>query len=149
MDVFAGSENVEVKRVNDPSRDAPGDVVVRRGGAFERCFEVRDKPVSREDLYHFVTRVAESGGGDAIMVAVSANQGDVPVEEVCRWGYERGVSLSVFFTWDEVVSQALLWSATPALEAANMAAELIRARLVLLEVEPASIDGWIFEFDLE
>ena len=146
MDVLAAPERVEVKRVNDPSRTTPGDVVVRNEDSVERCFEVRDKPVSREDLYHFATKVAEAGEGEAIMVAVSSSQGEVPVEEVCHWARERGVALTVFFTWRDLVMQALLWAPEPTLQAATVAPDLIRTRLALLEVEPASIEGWAASF---
>ncbi|MEM8625807.1 MAG: restriction endonuclease, SacI family [Pseudomonadota bacterium] len=146
MDVFASRARVLCSRVNDPSRTRPGDVVVLDGERIERCFEVRDKPVSREDLYHFVTKVAEGGHGEAVMVAVGQAQGEVPIEEVRHWSRERGVALTVFFDWEDLARQALLWSSKPTLEAAAAAPDAIRQRLEELEVEPASVNGWTDRF---
>ena len=147
MDVFASPERVICNRVNDPSRARPGDVVILDDERIERCFEVRDKPVSREDLYHFVTKVAEGEHGEAVMVAVSKSQSIVPIEEVRHWSRERGVGLWVFLQWEDLVRQVLLWSPHPSLHAAAAAPAAIRLRLVELEVDPAAVEGWVDLFE--
>jgi hypothetical protein len=60
LDVFAGTGRVQSGRVNDPSRHYPGDVAVlaadtAEGGAdaYEKAFEVRDKPVRFSDVALF------------------------------------------------------------------------------------------------
>ena len=146
LDVFATAERVLCNRINDPSRTRPGDVVVVDGATTERCFEVRDKPVSREDLYHFVTKVAETGGGDAIMVAVSKQQVAVPTDEARHWAHDRGVALTVFSEWEPLVRQILLWAPGASLPLATAAAQAIRKRLEHLEVEPTAVDAWIERF---
>ena len=63
LDVLFGPERVITRRVNDPSRDSPGDVGILRpgnGSGIERAFEVRDKPVAAPETRRFVRRVAEA-----------------------------------------------------------------------------------------
>jgi hypothetical protein len=148
MDLFAGVERVVVRRINDPSRSTPGDVSVRSADGWERALEVRDKPVTREDLYILTRRCAEAGVSDAFMIAVASTQPEVPVLEAQAWATERGVALSVFFGWDELVRQVLTWSPDPTLAAASVLPEFVRVRLIELEVEPASVEAWTRSFEL-
>jgi SacI-like restriction endonuclease len=146
MDVFAGSERVHVGRINDPSRTVPGDVAVRLRDApvrWERVFEVRDKPVSREDLLLFITKCRAAGISEIAVVAVASAQEEIPLTEARAWAIERGMTLSVFRTWDELVRQALYWGPTPQIEALARCPAVIYERLVGLEVSPAGVSAWL------
>lgn len=144
MDVFAGERRVDARRVNDPSRSVPGDVNVRMvsGDGWERVFEVRDKPITREDLYVLVKKCQETGGNEAVMVAVAPSQPSVPVVEAQAWAAERGVALTVFTSWGELARQSLHWAPTPQLEAAAMLPSLVEQRLVELEVSGEALSLW-------
>jgi hypothetical protein len=146
MDMFAGSERVHVGRINDPSRTVPGDVAVRLRddpARWERVFEVRDKPVSREDLLLFITKCRDAGIAEIAVVAVAAAQEAIPLAEARAWAIERGMTLSVFRTWDELVRQALYWGPTPQIEALAKLPAIIYERLVGLEVSPAGASAWL------
>jgi hypothetical protein len=146
MDVFAGSERVHVGRINDPSRTVPGDVAVRSredATVWERVFEVRDKPVSREDLLLFIARCRDAGITEIAVVAVASAQEAIPLAEARAWAIERGMTLSVFRTWDELVRQALYWGPTPQIEAIAKLPAAIYERLVGLEVSPGGASAWL------
>jgi hypothetical protein len=144
LDVFAGEDRIDTRRVNDPSRKVPGDVKVRTpdGSGWERIFEVRDKPITREDLYVLATRCAAAGVPKAVMVAVAPNQGAVPLAEAQAWAAERGVTLVGEFNWKDLVDNALLWSSLPTRSGAALAAIRIERRLIDLEASPAAIERW-------
>ncbi|HEY0629897.1 MAG TPA: restriction endonuclease, SacI family [Sphingomicrobium sp.] len=143
MDVFAGEDRVDSRRVNDPSRSIPADVNVRavRGG-WERAFEVRDKPVAREDLFHFVRKCLEFEVAEAVMVAIAPNPDMSLVDEARRWAAERGVTLTLFSDWPSLVEQALHWAATPSLEAAAAAPARIEQRLIEVEASEDAVETW-------
>ncbi|CAN7660625.1 restriction endonuclease, SacI family [Phenylobacterium sp. LjRoot225] len=148
MDIVTDSQRVDVRRVNDPSRSVPGDVNVRAvgGGGWARIFEVRDKPITREDLYVLIRKCQETSVTEAVMVATAPAQPPVPVEEAQRWAAERGVNLTAFFDWRSLVRQALLWAEPSSFAAAGLAPARIERRLIELEVAEASVAQWAAEF---
>ena len=101
LDVVTEPARVDARRVNDPSRSTPADVNVRRasGDGWERAYEVRDKPVTREDLYLLVGKCAASGVADAVMVAIAPSPALSLLAEAQAWAAERGVALTVFSDW--------------------------------------------------
>ncbi len=146
MDLFAGEDRVHAGRINDPSRNVPGDVAVRdrdNVSLWERVFEVRDKVVSREDLLLFITRCRDAGVSEIAVVAVARDQQEVSLDGARSWAIERGISLTVFRTWDELLSQVLYWGPVPQALALKQLPELIYARLVELEVSSTGVDQWL------
>ncbi|MGD0192881.1 MAG: restriction endonuclease, SacI family [Rhizomicrobium sp.] len=146
LDIFAGEDRVETSRINDPDRHLPGDVGVRDAddaSRWERMFEVRDKPVSSADLYHFVQKAAKAKVQEAAFVAVARTQKEIDTEEAYDWALARGVALSVFKGWRSFVAQLLFWSSISQIDAAKEAAQHIYRRIVELEVSPAGAAHWL------
>jgi hypothetical protein len=145
LDVLAGPDRVHTRKINDPSRKVPGDVSVaspRDDEDWERVVEVRDKPVSREDLITLASRVAEVGIGEAMMVAVAAGQPALPLDEARKWAAQRDVALSLFTDWGALVRQVLLWSPIPTLKAVRLVPSYVLDRLMGLEVPKATAETW-------
>jgi hypothetical protein len=144
MDVFAGGDRVDARRVNDPSRSIPADVNVRdaSGDGWERAFEVRDKPVAREDLFHFVRKCLDFKVPEAVMAAIAPNPDLSLLDEAQRWAAERGVTLTLFSDWPTLVRQALHWAATPSLEGATLAPARIEQRLIEVEASEEAVELW-------
>jgi hypothetical protein len=144
LDVLAGADRVDARRVNDPSRTVPADVNVRAaaGEGWERAFEVRDKPVSREDLYLLVSKCAEAGVGEAVMVAIAPAPEIKLVGEAQAWAAERGVNLILFSDWSTLVRQALHWAPTPTLVAASLLPGQVEQRLIEVEASPEALAQW-------
>jgi hypothetical protein len=144
MDVFAGADRVDARRVNDPSRTIPADVNVRRavGDGWERVFEVRDKAVSREDLYLLVNKCIGGHVDEAVMVVIAPSPSMGLLDEARAWAAERGVSLNVFSDWATLIGQALHWAPAPTLEGASELPARIEQRLVELEVSEEALALW-------
>lgn len=144
MDVFAGDERVEARRVNDPSRTTPADVNVRSadGEGWERAFEVRDKAVSREDLYLLAQKCIDKHAAEAVMVAIAPSPPIALLAEAQAWAAERNVALTVFSDWASLVAQALHWAPMPTLTAASVAPGRIEQRLIEAEVSEGALTLW-------
>lgn len=144
MDVLAGEERVDARRVNDPSRSVPADVNVRSmsEAGWERAFEVRDKPVSREDLYLLASKCIEAGVGEAVMVAIAPAPEIRLLDEAKAWAAERGVNLVLFSDWGTLVGQALHWAPLPSLEAATLVPGRVEQRLIEVEASTEALKLW-------
>jgi hypothetical protein len=105
--------------------------------------EVRDKPVSDADLYHFVQKAMGAHVSEAAVVAVAQSQPTLDAGAASSWAAPRGVSLSLFVGWTSFVRQALFWSEMPQLEGAREVPKLIYERIVGLEVSEAGANQWL------
>ena len=127
--------------MNDPSRHYPGDVAVLAAedeatDVYEKAFEVRDKPVSFSDIALFGRTCVERGVREAAVVMVAIGQ-QAPEEERLRaWSATTGLSITLFMGWSTIVDQCLFWASLPKPDAASMAAETIRDRLIGVEASP-------------
>lgn len=143
MDILVGPDRVVTSRINDPSRSAPGDVLVRSTtGGWERTLEVRDKPIDHNDLINLASRAAAKDVHEVTMVAVAARQPQIDSTEAQAWAAQRDVCLTVFLKWDCLIRQVLLWGPTPSLQAAKDLPALVLERLISLEVPVTSADSW-------
>ncbi len=146
LDVFAPGVRVLSGRINDPDAKFPGDVVVldaTNQTVIEQAFEVRDKPFSEPDLYHFATKAAQSNVRKAWCVAVAglACASD-SLPRITEWARERGVSLLTYDGWHRFIPDVLNWSAGDL--AANIRDACIRIehRLVAIEASPEAVAQW-------
>ncbi|EZP68027.1 SacI restriction endonuclease [Novosphingobium resinovorum] len=145
FDVFAGPERVESGRINDPSRKYPGDVCIRSAvgsDTWEKAVEVRDKPVRAADVRIFGAKCVAMGVHEAAVLMAAADQPRLAVEELTAWAAERGLSLTLFQGWDDLIDQILFWSALPKSSAASVVVDHVQARLVTVEAPPAAIESW-------
>jgi hypothetical protein len=149
MDLIAGAARTSTKRINDPSRTVPGDVVVMRAdkSGVERVLEVRDKVVTHDDLLILATRAADKDVSDAIMVAVASGQPDIRFHEAFAWAAQKGVALTIFQDWPTLIRQVLLWSSTPTLEGARKFPRIMQERLVAMEASEEAVDSWAKRFE--
>jgi hypothetical protein len=144
FDIFAGVERVESGRINDPSRNYPGDVCVRSldGRIWEKAVEVRDKPVKQSDVLIFCKKCVEMGVREAAVVMVAPAQAQLDNSALSRWAEEFGIGLTLFYGWSSLVDQVLFWSPMSKPEAAISAVEKIEARLVIVEASPEAVAMW-------
>jgi hypothetical protein len=145
MDLLATAARVEAGRINDPDRHLPGDVGVRPpDGAsdWERVFEVRDKPVAGSDLTIFARKAAESGVSKAAVLAVAEAQPRLEERDAVEFAATIGVELTVFWGWRSFIEQSVVWSPHPRHLAAVEAYNLIRERLIQVEVSEQTLDIW-------
>jgi hypothetical protein len=112
----------------------------------ERVLEVRDKPVTHDDLLILATRASEKGVNDAIMVAVASSQQDLRLHEAQAWAAQKGVALAVFNDWSVLARQVLLWSPIATLEGARMLPRLVQERLIMMEASEETVANWVGRF---
>jgi hypothetical protein len=163
LDVEFGSHRVEVGKVFDPSRQFPGDVVVRNkpqaiapGLLLEAqdsaadnygtstvalAYEVRDKPVTANDLYHFVQRVLDHEVKRAVMIAV-ASQPPLGTEanDAIEWAAKRGVRLYVYLGWEQFLRDSMFRAQDGATPGSTYRA--IFQRLAQVEVSSEGVERW-------
>jgi SacI restriction endonuclease len=142
LDVFAGPARVESGRINDPSRKYPGDVCVRSSkdpDAWEKAFEVRDKPVVVSDVQIFGKKCVDMGVRESAVVMVSDRQPLLSVPELTMWAAGFGLGLTLFKGWSAFIEQVLFWSALPKFVAAAEAVRFIHARLLAVEASPKAL----------
>ena len=145
MDLFAGTDRVETGRINDPSRNYPGDVCVRdepNGSVIEKAIEVRDKPVSMSDVHIFVRKCIAMDVQEAALVAASTRQEPLEQATMTEWANELRIGLTIFSGWSTFVDQALFWSRLPKSAAAFEAVTAIRERLIGVEAMPEAVTLW-------
>jgi hypothetical protein len=143
LDVLVGPNRVVTRKINDPSRDSPGDVGILKPGSrdLERVFEVRDKPVAAPDVRRFVEKVAASKIERAAIVSV-ASRSSVIVPSLFDFAIERGVVLEIFQNWISLVMQVAFWSPAAPPSIASAIHERIYERLVEIVVHPRTLKRW-------
>lgn len=145
MDAAVGPERVESGRINDPSRDSPGDVCIRdvhQPEIWEKAFEVRDKPVSVGDVQIFGQKCVDMGVREVALVMLSTQQRPLDALHLNDWAYGLGIGLTLFYGWEDIVGQALFWSGLPKPEAAVQAVENITERLIAIEASQEGVGLW-------
>ena len=143
FDVFAGPERVESGRINDPSRNYPGDVAVRAlDGSWEKAVEVRDKPVAESDIYIFGRKCLETGVRESAVLLAATNQPQLNDAGIAGWASRSGLGLTLFYGWPTLVDQALFWADVARVDAIAAAVTHIDARLIGLEASSAAVALW-------
>lgn len=145
MDAVAGPDRVESGRINDPSRNYPGDVCVRSAAdpaAWEKALEVRDKPVTAADVQIFGKKCVDLGVREAAIVMVSERQERLDQKALNKWADGFGIGLTLFHGWAMFIDQALFWSGEPKPVAASQAVQFIHRRLVAVEASPEAVALW-------
>lgn len=141
-----GREVVEAARVNDPDRHLPGDVGVRYrpGGTWRLVLEVRDKPVSVEDLMLLAQKAAKAGVARAGCLAISSSQRSLDPAEARAWALKHGVVLEVLQSWSAFVDACLYWGPATASPVELVATAIVEAHRHLVEVEASvsAVERW-------
>lgn len=143
FDALYGSELVVSGRINDPSRNFPGDVnVLGTTGLVIRAVEVKDKPVSANDVHIFVQKCLDMKVLACSYVMVARAQEHLNASQLKIWAKDFGVSLSIYPDWATLIDGAFCWSAEPLSETVSKMVHSIRTRLIKIEAPPASVVRW-------
>lgn len=144
FDVFAGATRVESGRINDPSRNYPGDVCVRSvdDSSREKAVEVRDKPVKESDVHIFCKKCVGMTVREAAVVMVAPGQVQLDNDALSKWAADFGIGLTLFYGWQSLVDQVLFWAPMSKPEAAISAGERIEARLITVEASTEAVAMW-------
>jgi hypothetical protein len=136
-------DDVRSRKINDPSRDYPGDVQAYLNGVPFLAVEVRGKAVPATELDAFVTSCAEVG---ITRVAVLV---DAPVHRPInrddlnsRFLGSGSVHLAIYESITDLVESALEWTDEPQDLAASLFVTSALARLKEVEVADAALERW-------
>lgn len=136
-----GRDAISVSRINDPSRQFPGDVGIKDGKNVNRSFEVRDKNVTHQDIQNFISKCLEKGIYKCGVIAVSSNQSKIDEKSLVLWSENREVSLALFFQWEQLINETLFWTKSAFLNV-NETYQFISDYLRELEISDEGIEKW-------
>jgi hypothetical protein len=136
-------EDVRTRRVNDPSRDVPGDVQVYQKLAPVLTVEVRAKLVNIADLNDFRDKVSSSPFPHGVVAAVASRQPRVDRMAIMRDAWSSyGFLLTVYVDFGDLLVDALAWGGRPLPDALQSYPGKALRRLEEMEVAGRSLQRW-------
>jgi len=144
LDTMYGDNRIVAKRINDPSRNMPGDIGILELGndkTIERVFEVKDKPITIKDLELLIDSVRRTSTSKVAMLAVSYAQESIDTEISIRWAEARQIRLRVFIGWKDLLHETLFWSSEHNI-AIGCAVRQITKRIIYYEVSKEGFQKW-------
>lgn len=137
-------DEVRTRRLNDPSRDFPGDVQAILDGSVAVAVEVRGKPVEASDIANFVAACEAAGIGRAVVFVDAAPTKESEVGEVLSDLMRRGrlTQAVVFATSRRLLEDALLWSPRPSAGVIAKFVDNFLTRLRDIEVSVLTLNEW-------
>ncbi|WIE60955.1 restriction endonuclease, SacI family [Curtobacterium sp. MCLR17_032] len=136
------STDVRSRRLNDPSRDLPGDVHAASGGVVVLAMEVRGKGVTVSDFSTFATACDAAGVHRAVMFVDAPHQIDLTAHVQVNNQLIRTTQVSAFTSASQLLAAALLWSAAPLESAIESLSARFLERLREIEVTLATLQEW-------
>jgi hypothetical protein len=138
-----GHDDVRSRKINDPSRDLPGDVQAYYEDKPIAAAEARGKAVPETEVTAFARACADAEIDRAYIVALWPKH-----KPIDRSIYERvlvsdGVVLNAIETPLELLRSAIDWSGTSAAEALQNFAFSTLERLKEIECSEATLEEWV------
>ena len=111
IDTVFGDSVVSMGKINDPDRRAPMDVAVTGAhDTYVLAYEVKDKPVGEQAVRSSIEKARSSFPIENVCVlSVGSKQGPLADGELERWARERGVNLSIVYSWSAFISAAAVF----------------------------------------
>src|SRR5699024_7308647 len=134
--------NVVTRRINDPSRDFPGDVHVRDETSVDLAMEVRGKPITQSDVGTFIREASSANIRRAIMFVDSMAQSPMDIGREVNNAAQEGVQLAVYVSVTELLADTFLWSSLPAHKVAETFSQNMLEKLREIEVPAVSLEEW-------
>ncbi len=135
-------------RVNDPSRNMPGDVAIVRATEPVIAIEVRQKQVSFADTMHFAESLRQGAVPLGLIAMLSPDQArldDVAVQVQAESDF--GVALDCVYGVRQLLVTAFAWSGAPLESSLESFPKLFLYRLREIEVADATIVEWADLFE--
>lgn len=136
--------DVRTRRINDPSRDYPGDIQVFLDERPLLSDEVRAKKVLPTEVTAFVAACRAAGIERAFIVVLASLHEPLPVSDLRQIAIEdHGVLLTIIETSEHLIDEALTWSFRPLYLTLRDFSEAVLQRLIEIEADPASPARWV------
>lgn len=133
--------DVKSRRINDPSRDLPGDVHVMLGGEVEMAVEVRGKEVTVSDAASFVAACSERDVPRSVLVVDSQPKSLLELSDILQ-SANGDMVVDIFVSARSFLDVALLWSASELQESIPQFVSCFASRLQEIEVTSESLEEW-------
>lgn len=135
--------DVRARRLNDPSRDMPGDVHAFAGEDAILAIEVRGKPVPPTEFAAFADACAEAEIRRAFLVVDADRQVPFDLADVESGALTRGdVQGILYHSAAEFSDHAIAWADTSARAAVTRLAERVLVRLREVEASRSALEEW-------
>lgn len=135
-------DEVKTRRINDPSRDLPGDVHAVLGKSVAVAMEVRGKAVTAADLSSFAKACESAGVGRAVMFVDAPQQIALDVHVLIDTHFIRGIQVAAFTSAARLLADALLWARLPLENAIEAFSKNYLTRLREIEVTVPTLQEW-------
>lgn len=135
-------DEVKTRRINDPSRDFPGDVHAMVGKTIAVAMEVRGKSVSPSDLSSFSRACEAAGLNRAVMFVDAPQQMDLEAHVAVNAHFVRSTQVAAFTSAAPLLADALLWARLPLDKAIESFSKDFLARLRAIEVTVPTLEEW-------
>lgn len=133
---------VRTRRINDPSKDSPGDVQVLDESGVALAMEVRGKRVSPSDVTSFAQACFAADITRAVVFVDSDQQEPLNVDELTRTGNLGNLQVMAFTSVADLLASTLLWNKSPTGDATESFPKLMLERLQEIEVPVSSLKEW-------
>jgi hypothetical protein len=135
-------EEVRSRRLNDPSRDLPGDVHASLGESVTVAMEVRGKAVTASDLATFANACEAAGVSRAVMFVDAPQQMELGTHVAVNNMLIGATQVAVFGSAAHLLTDALLWARLPLEAAIESFSERFLARLREIEATLPMLQEW-------
>ncbi|MCX4421082.1 restriction endonuclease, SacI family [Streptomyces mirabilis] len=136
---------VASRRLNDPSRDFPGDVhALRNDGSPLLAVEVRGKPVTPEELEQFVRSVTDADIPRAALVVHAVGHRSLLLNEMTTIRLEQkyGRLVKISESVSSFMRDLFVWSSHDTLEILSSFPDDMYKRMSEIEVRQQELDRW-------
>lgn len=134
--------DVRTRRINDPSRDLPGDVHALLGTTVVAAMEVRGKTVSDADLSSFARACDEAGIRRAVMFVDASGQAFLNPAAIIRDAGLAETQVVVFDSAAKLLEAVFLWASRPLSEAVAGFSKGLLVRLREIEGTTQTLQEW-------
>lgn len=135
-------DEVKTRRINDPSRDFPGDVHALKDSTVVLAMEVRGKAVSQADFFSFAHSCANTGLHRAVMFVDAPQQTNLDARAISREAGLEEVQIEVFECAADLLLSTLLWAHLPQEKAIEAFSQRLLTRLREIEVSVPTLEEW-------
>ncbi len=131
------------RRLNDPSRDFPGDVQAYVNQKVIMSAEVRGKPVPATEVQSFVKALRRKAISRGFVVVLDDRHSRLPGAELMEWAWTtHRVYLTIIESTSELLHAMLAWSSMAVEEALRTFPNKVAQRLDEIEASVTSQTEW-------
>lgn len=136
--------DVRSRKINDPSRDYPGDVQAFEGNEPILAAEARAKRVRSTEVESFVFACRQAGIERAFMIVLSPSHQALPVNMLCQKALDyTGVLLTIIEDVEDLLIDVFGWSDLTLSNALQIFTASMLARLKEIEASNRSLSQWV------